>query len=74
MKNSQKCTKCQSVNIARIEGRAGAYGVGNNIQMRLTNFSAVKVTRYLCIDCGFSEEWVEANELEKFKRKYNQSK
>lgn len=70
MKNSQKCIKCQSAEIARIEGQAGAYGAGNNIQMGLTNFSAVKVSRYLCMDCGYSEEWVEENELVKFRKKY----
>ncbi|WP_278281159.1 hypothetical protein [Clostridium sp. BSD9I1] len=25
----------------------------------MTIFSAVKVTRYLCCDCGYSEEWID---------------
>ena len=31
MKNSRICPKCQSVNIVRIDGYAGAYGAGNNV-------------------------------------------
>ena len=36
-----------------------------------TVFSAVKVTRYLCAACGFSEEWVNsADDIAKLKKKY----
>ena len=37
----------------------------------LTVFNAVLVTRYLCTDCGFSEEWVDdrAN-VEKLRSKF----
>jgi len=50
----------------------GAYGVGNNIPVGWSNFSAVLVTRYLCASCGFSEEWVDDKAgLEKLSAKYN---
>ncbi len=59
VKNSGTCTKCNQNKILRIEGKIGAYGVGNNIRFGLTIFNAVKVTRYLCTGCGFSEEWID---------------
>ena len=75
MKNSNSCSKCQSNDIAVIEGYTGAYGAGNNILTGATVFSGVKVTRFLCLNCGFSEEWVESkDDLEKIKRKYTKRK
>ena len=43
MKRTGICPKCQSTDLVRIEGNAGAYGSGNNIQLGMTIFSAVKV-------------------------------
>ena len=69
MKNSGQCTKCRSTSIKRIEGSVGSYGTGNNILTGMTIFSAVKVTRFLCLNCGFSEEWVDDRDaLEKISR------
>ena len=52
-----------------IEGRSGGYGGGNDIAADF--FRTVKVTRYLCGSCGFSEEWIDAPEdLQKLKEKY----
>ena len=31
MKNTHICPKCNGTDIIKIEGKAGAYGVGNNI-------------------------------------------
>ena len=72
MKNTHICPKCNSTNIVRIEGKAGAYGVGNNIQVGITNFSAVLVNRYLCYNCGYSEEWIDKEDLPKLKKKYSE--
>lgn len=70
MKNTNICPKCNSSDIVRIEGNAGAYGIGNNIQVGLTNFSAVLVNRYLCCNCGYSEEWIDKEALSKLKAKF----
>ena len=36
--------------------------------------NAVLVTRYLCGDCGFSEEWIdETRDIEKLNNKYQLS-
>lgn len=70
MKNSCTCPKCNSNNIIKIPGTVGAYGAGNNI--RYSTFSYVKVTRYVCCDCGYSEEWIDNREdIEKLKKKYS---
>lgn len=63
MRISKICPKCQSNEIIRFDGSAGAYGAGNNIITGYTNFSAVKVNRYVCCKCGFVEEWIDEDEL-----------
>lgn len=70
MKNSKICPKCESSDILRIKGSAGPYGTGNNIKVGLTSFSAVLVNRYLCCNCGFSEEWIDEVDIPELKRKY----
>jgi predicted nucleic-acid-binding Zn-ribbon protein len=72
MKNTGQCPKCESKELLRIEGQAGAHGAGNNIPVGWTIFSSVKVTRFLCTSCGFSEEWIESRDdiaklVEKFR-------
>ena len=42
----------------------------NNIQVGLTVFSAVLVNRYVCCDCGYSEEWIDKEDIPTLKRKY----
>jgi hypothetical protein len=71
MRNSKMCTKCRSADILRIPGKTGAYGSGNNIMVGMTVYSNVKVTRYLCAACGFSEEWIDsADDIARLKRKF----
>ena len=71
MKNMKTCPKCNSKDILRIPGKAGAYGSGNNISVGSTIFSAIKITRYLCCECGYSEEWIDNKEdIEKLRNKY----
>ena len=48
MKKSKICPKCNGTDILRVEGKAGAYGSGNNIITGMTIFSAVLVHRYVC--------------------------
>ena len=67
MKNSGKCIKCSSEDIVRFDGYAGPYGVGNNIMVGKSIFSAVNVNRYVCCKCGYSEEWIDTDDLEKIK-------
>ena len=71
MRNTKPCPKCNSTDILKIPGLAGGYGSGNNIPTGMSIFSAVKVTRYLCCECGYSEEWIDNKEdIEKLQKKF----
>lgn len=70
MKNRTICPKCNGTDIIRIPGNSGAHGVGNNIQVGLTIFSAVLVHRYVCCDCGYSEEWIDKEDIQKLRKRY----
>ena len=65
MKNTGTCPKCKSSDIVRFDGYAGAYGSGNNVMVGHSIFSAVNVNRYICCNCGFTEEWIDAEDIEK---------
>ena len=63
MKNTLVCPKCKGVDIVRFDGYAGAYGSGNNVMVGKSIFSAVNVNRYVCCSCGYSEEWIDKDDL-----------
>jgi len=72
MKLSNKCPKCDSEDLIRIPGQVGAHGSGNNISVGFTTFSSIKVTRYLCSQCGFTEEWIDSKgDIDKLANKYS---
>lgn len=61
MKNSQRCPKCDHAEIIRVEGIQGPFGTGNVIPTGgLTIFSSIKVSRYVCVLCGYAEEWIDS--------------
>ncbi len=70
MKNMNSCPKCQSRDILNIPGNAGPYGAGNNIPVGWSNIFAVLVNRYVCCNCGYSEEWIDEKDIAKLKKKY----
>ncbi len=70
MKNTGICPKCNCNDILKIKGKAGAYGSGNNIQVGLTIFSAVLVDRYVCCSCGYSEEWINKEDIQTLKDRF----
>ena len=65
MKNTKTCPKCSSTSIVRIDGAKGPNG--NNFQADITFFSqiTVNVNRYICCQCGYSEEWIDREDLPK---------
>ena len=67
MKNTKICPKCNSSDIVRIDGYSGPYGTGNNIMTKNTIFSTVNVNRYICCECGYTEEWIDREDIEKVK-------
>lgn len=56
MKNSGICPKCNSADIIVFQNRNKRAG----IDAGWLGLKAVYLTRYLCGDCGFSEEWVDS--------------
>ena len=70
MKKSKVCPKCNGTDILRVEGKAGAYGSGNNIMTGMTIFSAVLVHRYVCCYCGYSEGGIDREDIQKLKERY----
>ena len=68
MKNTKTCPKCANIDIVRFDGFTGSYGAGNNVMIGNTIFSAVNVNRYVCCNCGFSEEWIDKEDLEKIRK------
>ena len=65
MKRTNTCPKCGKHNIVRFDGFAGPYGSGNHVMTGATVFSAANVNRYVCCDCGFTEEWVDREDIQK---------
>lgn len=73
MKTSKRCPKCAGTDLVRIPGKVGAYGTGNNILTGVSIFSSVPVHRYVCCRCGFTEEWIDLEDIPKLKAKYQKA-
>lgn len=60
MKNSSTCPKCQSTDVIRIEGSK----VNQNHKLSLDKWGVknVVIDRYLCVQCGYTEEWIQLDE------------
>jgi predicted RNA-binding Zn-ribbon protein involved in translation (DUF1610 family) len=66
MKNNKTCPKCGSKSIARKRG-SPVLNSWSRISINLTSLD-VWITRFVCTECGFIEEWVEnPNDLKRFK-------
>lgn len=63
MKNKHICPKCGSHEIILVPGKSDLYGIGNNIQVGMSIFSAVLVDRFVCCSCGYSEEWINKEDI-----------
>jgi ribosomal protein S27AE len=71
VKKSRVCPKCDSHDTIRIPGSVHPFGAGNNVSTGRTIFTSVKVSRYLCGTCGFSEEWIDsAEDIERIRQEY----
>ncbi|HEX8627611.1 MAG TPA: hypothetical protein VF755_05520, partial [Catenuloplanes sp.] len=69
MRYTHACPKCRSSDIVRESG--GAAGGTNMIPMGFTTLSAVPIARYVCLNCGLVEEWVEAaQDLARLRKKF----
>ncbi len=52
VKNIRLCSKCNSANLLKIPGKHTGYGAGNIITLGWSAINAVKVTRFVCEQCG----------------------
>ncbi len=69
MKHTHICPKCRNGDILLVPGTSETYGVGNNIRVGATIFSSVFVDRYVCCSCGYSEEWIDKEDIAKLKKR-----
>lgn len=70
MKNSNKCIKCGSDNVVTVSGHNLECGSTshNNIDLGM---NSIYVTRHICCDCGYAEEWIDSKQdLSMLKKKY----
>ncbi|BBF43186.1 hypothetical protein lbkm_1873 [Lachnospiraceae bacterium KM106-2] len=71
MKDSKRCPKCNSNDIVVVPGTIGPYGGGNHIPLGNKMSNAVLVTRYVCLSCGYTEEWIDTpQDRQQLKEKY----
>ena len=85
MKNTSACPKCESADIIRVPGSFTRkfimpFAAFHNLitlktwSLKPTNMM-VAVTRMVCTECGFSEEWIEdAEDITKLKKNYGPRK
>jgi hypothetical protein len=73
---ARHCTECKSEDMLFVEATRGAYGSGNVIPLSpMFNFwpmkPSVKVNRFVCMTCGYCEEWIlNAKDRELLRRCY----
>lgn len=67
MKNLKTCPKCESTVFVKVENFRGQQL--NSIKTGV--LTVAEVSRYVCCDCGYVEEWIEnKDDLKKIKGKY----
>ena len=73
MKNGNVCPKCGSRHIVRVPDNPRRHASGNNIYTtRATLLGKIPVIRYVCCNCGYTENWVETRrDLEKLKETFS---
>lgn len=68
MRSTNICPKCNCNDIAAIGGGVFKGNIYNTISVGL---STIYMTRYVCLSCGFTENYVEdPDDLQKIARKY----
>lgn len=72
MKNKKICPKCGSKDILLIQGGMESSYYGNVIRVGITMLNIVEVKRYVCCDCGFSEEWIDLEDIPKLRKKFEE--
>ncbi len=73
MKNTGICPKCQSHHIVEESRKTSSY-YNNWVTVKQNWAKFISLVRYICVDCGFTEEWVkEIEDLDKIEKKLKRS-
>ena len=68
MKNTHTCPKCNSLDLLSIPGGTTWNGRPNKVMVN--SFKWLPVTRLVCGDCGYTEEWIDSSDLPKLKKQF----
>ncbi len=68
MKDTHACPKCSSNDILRLTDQSES----NVILTNFTFIGAIYLTRFICANCGYSEQWLESPEDRERLRKRHQ--
>lgn len=72
MKNNALCPKCESHKIIRVPAPKYSEKFNNAIGVGWMKVQSVRVTRYLCCHCGYSEEWIDdPKDIAKIEKSYD---
>lgn len=58
MKNSHQCPKCLSHSVIRL----AATKLSNRITLDSWGVTSAGLDRYICYQCGFTEEWIQIDD------------
>ena len=70
MKHSRICPKCGSKEIIMIMERTPS-GNDNGNHIYCGHYSYASIWRYICCDCGYTEQYVNKPEIKKIREYYN---
>jgi len=65
MRNTHRCPKCGGTDVIAVEP-----ALYNSFPVGI--FAQAKLERWVCCTCGYSEEWVERDKLDKVRECYRQ--
>ena len=69
MKNTKTCPKCGSSDVVEVIGGSRYY---NMIPAGL--MTTARVDRWVCCSCGYAEEWIDPEKLQKLRENWKTSK
>lgn len=74
MKHSGLCPKCGGKEVLRIPDNPLRHASGNNIYTTTATLAGkIPVIRYVCAQCGYTENWVEQRaQLQRLKERFGQ--
>ena len=69
MKFTHKCPKCESADIVKESKKNNPYYT-NYVYVKKNWATYITLARYICLRCGYTEEWVDTQEeLDKIEKK-----